>query len=60
RFSNKASLHRKQALFAVQTSLVCNAKKPCLQCILEMTENEGKTDAVFGNYLVNLHHARER
>ena len=31
RFSNKPCLHRKEALFTSQTSLVCNQKKPSLQ-----------------------------
>ena len=31
RFANKASLHCKQGFFGVQTRLVCDAKKPCLQ-----------------------------
>ena len=29
RFSNKASLHRKQGFFELRISLVCNPKKPC-------------------------------
>ena len=30
-FSNKASLHRKQDFFTLQTRLLCDVKKPCLQ-----------------------------
>ena len=30
-FKNKASLHRKQGFFTIKTSLVCDAKKPCLK-----------------------------
>ena len=31
RIANKASLHSKEALFGVKRSLVCEAKKPCLE-----------------------------
>ena len=30
-FANKASSHSKEALFGVKRSLVCDAKKPCLE-----------------------------
>ncbi len=46
RSENKASLHRKQGFFTIKTSLVCDAKKPCLKS----RENEYEETSLFTHH----------